>query len=424
MYGKHIRRKTVFLFLFITVFLLVYIKGANFLAISKLGIDVKKWFLLSQINDSRHQLQTFKMINIEIQKKRKDDIYAYCKATRVPKTSANSTVPLIYNNNYSLCYFDMPKIGSTFIKQMFSVLKHGVEYAKNNFSISRNKVHSGVQTRERFHYNDTLEKTLTIVPVRNPYSRLFSAFIDKVYLLSSVDLRLKIIANKYQYSLSDLKDLAQPGYNYTSELSVTFQDFLDYALSPRAEKNILYDHYSRCFTRLQLLICNSNRYIVVKQESFETDIQHVLQSVGIDTAQPKIYNRIIKSLHESRVEDNIPGIVKVTFHFAGRHAELWNGPIVAERLWHSFQIQGYVSKNTPFPKRYFNSKNTYMNSNTTLTIFLHEMQKGKLSRSESLIQRKEAMLNAYKCLPKSVIRKIQALYDCDFKAFGYDKTLM
>ncbi|XP_045207595.2 uncharacterized protein LOC123559659 [Mercenaria mercenaria] len=421
---KRIRKKTFGLHLFIATTLLVFYQGTYISTMSRLKLDFNERFYLSPKGNVQHQAGTTKNINKVIQKKRKDAIFAYCKAARVRQISANKSVQLIYSNQFNLSYFAIPKIGSTFIMQMFSVIRYGLTYAESNFSIPRNKVHSTAQKRKLYFYNRTLEETVTIIPVRNPYSRLFSVFVDKVLLPNSIPFRLEILAQKQLRTLRDLTNLTQPGRIYSSGLSVSFQDFLDYALNPSIDKKLLYRHYDSCFARLKSLICNSNHYIIVKQETFETDIQYVLQFVGVDKAEPNTYYRILKSLHESRVEDSIPGLIKVTFFFAEKYAELWTGPIVAELLWQSFQIQGYVSKHLPFPKRYFNNKFIYMNANITSGIFLREMKKGKLSRIQSMKQRKKAMITAYRGLPKTVLRKIQTTYDCDFEAFGYDRKLI
>ncbi|XP_045205447.2 uncharacterized protein LOC123557807 [Mercenaria mercenaria] len=414
--------KTAFLLIFIILFLLSFILGRYSSTIPVSNIGTKEWFPLPQ--NKQRPTQTYKNIHDTIQKTRKEEIHAYCRATGVPKPAANDSVQLIFNNKYNISYLDIPKIGSTFIKQMFSVLEIGPSYAKDNFSIPRSIVHKKfLDQGKQFYFNSTLDKMLTIVAVRNPYSRLFATFVDKVYLPNKINLVSNITAYKQRHISRDLVNNSRANQGNSRGLSLTFQDFLNYALDPSIKNKSLFNHYGPCFPQLKYLICNSNAYSVVKQETFETDIKYALQAVGVDKAEHETYYTIIKSLHDSRIEDSIPGIIKVTFDNAKKYVKIWTGRIVATRLWHSFQIQGFISKHIPFPEKYFESESTYSNVSFVLNVFLREMKGRMLSRTETFDQRKEIMLNAYKQLSTNVIQNIQRTYNDDFKAFGYDKTL-
>ncbi|XP_053376644.1 carbohydrate sulfotransferase 11-like [Mercenaria mercenaria] len=331
---------------------------------------------------------------------------------------------MAHNSKFNVSYIAIPKIGSTFLKQMFFVLKYGPTYANQSFSTPRNIVHINfIGQRKRLYFYSSLEETVTVVAVRNPFSRLFSAYIDKVYLPNCIRLLTDILAYKHRHNTIHAENYTPSDQNDKQGLTITFLDFLNYALDPFQKKKIFWDHYEPCFPQLKKLICNSKRYIVVKQETFEADITYVLQSLGVNRTEHETYNIITRSLYESRVEDSIPGIIKETFAHAKENAKLWTGHIVAERLWHSFQIQGLIDQQIPFPETYFNFKLAYSNVSFILDVFLKVMQGGKLSRAASLEQRKEAMLSAYKALPKHVIQNVNDMYDCDFKAFGYNTTL-
>ncbi|XP_045205450.2 uncharacterized protein LOC123557808 [Mercenaria mercenaria] len=414
--------KAIFMLHFLIIVLLFVLLGRYSSTIPVANLDFKEWIPLPR---NKHlYTQTYKRANNTIPTARKEQIHAYCRATGVPEPTADSSVQLIYNNKFNISYFDMPKIGSTFIKQMFSALEYGSTNAKDKFGTTRKMVHKEFLGQgKQFYFNRTLDKMVTIVAVRNPYSRLFAAFVDKVYLPNSIHFVSNILAYKQRNTASGLINHTTVSRSDPRGLSLTFQDFLNYALDPRKWNNFMFNHYEPCFPRLNHLICNSDNYIVVKQETFETDIKNALQAVGVDKAEHKTYDSIIKSLHDSRIEDSIPGIIQVTFDNAKDYAKTWTGKIVAKRLWNSFQIQGFISKHIPFPKKYFKSEKSYSNVDFISKVFLREMKGRMLSRKGTIEQRKEAMLSAYKGLTEDVIRNIQNMYRDDFEAFGYNKTL-
>ncbi|XP_061174435.1 uncharacterized protein LOC133183501 [Saccostrea echinata] len=121
------------------------------------------------------------------------------------------------NKEANLSYCKVPKAGSSFMTEIFLVLeKDRAQSVDEIFEISRSHVHAigNKKLSTSALIKEKQPNSVTLIVSRNPYSRLYSAYVDKFYLFGLVKAAREISDNNGKRRLSC-------GYN------VTFQEFLD-----------------------------------------------------------------------------------------------------------------------------------------------------------------------------------------------------
>ena len=324
------------------------------------------------------------------------------------------------NNEYDFCICSVPKSGCTFWSQIFQVLGAD-EYSYDSiFNKPRILVHQpGFKYSAEFK-DVVRNNTRTILIARDPYSRLYSAFIDKVYLPSSGNMYAKHILNRLsriygrQFEESDKCKLS----------NVTFQDFLTYvAIEARADTS--YDNMNIHWRPISTLCrpCLVNPLAIVKQESFSEDVEHVLSILEIDS---KKYDFLIDALHNRSSDIRMKELVRNFELFQRvrqrkrRKYSCNRSSEVASRLWHALKIQGYIDKSAPFPDllKSFESENYYWRTVQNLIATIRDQY--PMNSLEVKQQRRSYLVDAYKTIDKHTIGEIQFIYRSDFELYNYD----
>lgn len=286
----------------------------------------------------------------------------------------------------------------------------------------------------------------TVVVSRNPYTRLFSAYVDKVFIplfweqfrnmqnvtvqpsyfknttievLKSSSLPLSSRLSKYRDQLRGKGLLIKK--NITEKImpvcanNATFEDFLKFIISEINSSRPLEPHWAPISHLCHP--CKFNTFKIVKQESFSTDIEHTLQSVGINISN---FEWLKSSLNENRAENSVPGIIAVIqkkFRQINVHSCISQSEI-SRRLWKSFQIQGYISKEIGFPKALLHDNWKLKNTRVT-ELVLDAISQKPMTSTERKEQREYFLKQAYRSISAETISSLQEIYYLDFVLFNY-----
>ncbi|XP_045190927.2 uncharacterized protein LOC123547735 [Mercenaria mercenaria] len=364
-------------------------------------------------------------------------ICSYSNFTLLEKGN-NFSLGLIYAEKYKLAYLSIPKIGSTFLKKLFYVLKFGFRNAHKIFDRMRAEVHAMSGELVARVNSSELDHVITLVTARNPYTRLYSAYIDKVYLPLSLGLGKSIIHENHMMMLS--RKVGNSSYTGKHGLQqnmdglrqqlgctkdISFQDFLEFALTKPMKGKAMFDHYAPVSVLLSKYICKLKHLLVIKQETFADDIEYVLKLINVEK---NVYELFYNHLYKDRAESSIASIVDTTYRQVRmqsditRRPDCWNMPLVAERLWKTFQIQGYINDISDFPDFKFSEK-SYHDPGYLIKIIQNEVQNRPLSHYQMEEQRKRAFQKAYLNVSNYTLGKIRELYATDFEIFGYDAII-
>ena len=309
-----------------------------------------------------------------------------------------------YSFKYNLSYCKVPKVGSSFWTQAFIVLRRGWAEGEKVFELARASIHK-LNAGSLEGLTENILKSRSVVVARDPYSRLFSAYIDKMFLPL-----LYVVAEQ---AVRHQRGLAKD--ELTCPESITFQEFLNHIIQKvLAEGKRVNDHWAPIFSLCNP--CEINVLSLVKQESFSTDVEYTLREIGLAEEE---YTVIHDALHDRRIESTITGIVQTVLTLTSTGRRCMNSVMIAERIWRSFQIQGYLRDDLPFPSDVIDSENKANSTMFLSEVILRTIKENPLTPDESIRQRRRALETAYEIISEKTIMHIQDIYKQDFELFGY-----
>lgn len=315
--------------------------------------------------------------------------------------------------NAAMCF--VPKTGCTFWKRVLYTMQEASKGKSIGelFDIGKRKIHSlwirklsdlkSTQQLMSFWHNAT-----KIVFARDPYSRLYSAYVDKFFLPDfwSAGARIKrLVRNNVTV------DASECGHD------VTFEEFLRYVIHAEETGQYIHqfvDDHWQPVTRL-CQPCGMSYDVVAKQETFSKDRDFIVDKLGISsilpTSQPISKDDTNKDAINQTI-DTYWGVVKYKKPCVSQ-LEL------ARRFWRSYQIQGYLPSSLKFPEQLL-PKNSDDIKEDFRKLALDMYESNKPSSGSWKQQRLDEMTEAYKDIPTEVMEKIKHHFRKDFQLFSYE----
>ena len=302
-------------------------------------------------------------------------------------------------NSFDIQICTVPKTGSTFMLQVFKILD---DDTSNVFEMSRKFAHSNKTLSEKS--TKKFYSLPTVIMARNPYSRLYSAYIDRIFLPHRAEFLSKIRMDMH-------------GRNERCGSAPTFPQFLNYIIENTIKRHKLNVHWIPIYS-----LCNpclTKNLMIIKHESFVTDVDNLL--IYLD-ASTKAKEQVQEAMKLVGAKVSVPGLIGSQWIVADkeyRTKQCLKKYEIFELLWRSFQSQGFIRSNSQFPNRTFKSFEN-ITLEISVKLFMEEIERNGPTLEESLAQRKKYLVDAYKDIPTDVLNKIKAIYRNDFLLFDYD----
>ncbi|XP_052787862.1 carbohydrate sulfotransferase 10-like [Mya arenaria] len=306
---------------------------------------------------------------------------------------------------YNIGYCKVPKCGCSFWTRTLIVLDNGITAANKILKKSRQFLHSQSHSFESSLLSVLESKSPTILSARNPYSRLYSAYIDKFYLF----LMWKLILDIPKIDITNKTDMICPQ-------AVSFEDFLQWILRDASQGKTLNRHWAPILSLCKP--CDVVPISIVHQETFAKDLKFTLQQMKVNNDK---YEFIMSSLQGNRVETELPGVIETVYSKVKKLVKnnCLNWTDLARRTWSAFQIQGFITNEVNFPsERFKNLTDPYFVVKVS-EIILSEIHKHPMSKEDTHNQRNMALQAAYSDVSEETVVGIQQLYKEDFLLFGY-----
>ena len=316
-----------------------------------------------------------------------------------------------------LAYCITPKVGCTFWKRVLRFIA-GDYRANRNVSrpaeIDRMEVHyGGLKAIQQRSLHNPIYRTLlsqdhvkAFMFSREPYSRLWSAYIDKIFLPDFWRSISPGIASKFRPKVN--KTEKQCGND------VSFREFLKYVIFKLSKGEGINEHFNPIYK--QCSPCHMRFEALGKLETFEKDSEYIFNNFDLKNVSSSVSYTI-------NVEEEVNMLIKYNFDLE-KHIKTncYDRIMVAERLWKAFQYNGYISKNTPVPMNYIQK----LSNSTDVSIHFQELvlktiRDQTVDRTTLKKQKKEFLTEAYKDVPLSDLETIPKLFQPDFELFDYDK---
>ena len=346
---------------------------------------------------------------------RKKYVRGYCANTSITIEAYAYNFSQVQEKYYKdeqagISYCKVPKAGSSMWTQIFLTFQAYHRPAKS-MTVQQNIIQRIFnKTRGRLHGSRPFSSktppsanytSVNVITVRNPYSRLFSAYVDKILLLDKIHVSRRI-------SLMYGKSPALCGFN------VTFQEFLDYVYSRAANGSKINRHWSPIY--LLCRPCDVTYDVVSKIETLSNDMNYILNLSRVSNAAKEILQATLRS------HTNSYGILNAYILQWKKHRE--KCPYLKDymiKIWQALQFQGEVSTDLPLPMNEFDTILTNDPDINDVTGVLHRyVTQHQQTSKRRKIQRRKALVDAYKNISNSTIAKIQELFKLDFLLFQYD----
>lgn len=286
----------------------------------------------------------------------------------------------------------------------------------------------------RFHTKTERQKlfssTTKILFVRDPYSRIFSAYVDKLVAPNPVYWKSWGISaiskyrktNQYrnnrnhQPADNDAKNRQgiPPTWKpkVTCAHDVTFSEFVQDAVNSRWKVD----------THLKPIVdlcspCAVSFDVIGQMSTFSDDVKMVLDSLNISPKQvglERMANDTLVDAIEDSVRDALsPFWLKDTLRCIRLDS-------VFRRIWRKLQMRGFISWRRKFP--FTSEELKKLNTKSFLRMLKRESALSWSNRAELQLQKTQAMREAFASVPKAEIAKIETVFANDLHLFGFDPS--
>jgi len=261
-------------------------------------------------------------------RKEKERVY---KNTYMFKTQRKN----YFYEKFNIAYCKVPKVGCTFMMEMFQTFEQG--HIPKFVSRSRLAIHSLTNGHKQKH----IEGIRTLSTVRDPYSRLYSAYVDKILLPNMYFTSIRIRKMNLDASKLNLNNKTLCAND------ISFQQFLDFIVTTAQSTVRMNSHWAPINEICHF--CETNNYMIIQQETFGDDVMDFMTSLNVSADE---FQAVKQLMTTKRIAATIPGIVDVVLkkqHTTKEIKACLSRTDVLKKLWLSFQIQGYISEQEPFP---------------------------------------------------------------------------
>ncbi|OWF36691.1 Carbohydrate sulfotransferase 14 [Mizuhopecten yessoensis] len=363
---------------------------------------------------TKEQPYTFKDTKNMEMHERKLKLQSWCKTFQERDHDSNieTTRTFFYSKTARFGVCKAPKTGCSFMAKFFFALEPQMSVVKA-FTMDRYEVHSGAYEYDEDFMFKTLKKkrAFTAVVSRDPFTRLFSAYIDKVFLIGKLNKKFGLTLRSRLYATQE----ESCGYD------ISFQGFLDQVVAMAA--NGEYDEHWLPVSNL-CNPCHLRYDFICKTETLDSDLYQIVEQLNLSEERKEAIKNSIATEKENKNE--VMSLIKTTMYDHRRFKrECPNVLDLMEKTWKSLQIRGYIHEASPFPRERFwttrkgKLKVGKINDEDLINIVYEEFLNRPLTPKQMTRQRHRSLVRAYLNIKPDTISKIQKVFEYDFFLFNY-----
>ncbi|XP_069134313.1 carbohydrate sulfotransferase 8-like [Argopecten irradians] len=348
----------------------------------------------------------------DVYKTRRDRITKMCAANKskyIGRNNKKDTLSrILIDKRQRLAYCAIQKSASTFWKRVFRIVK-GESSANSPFdrsvmaSLSRSDSFLHMPAYQRIPF---AENALSFLFVREPYGRLFSGYVDKIFSPNVMFwTSYTPFGVKYVRKNPSRKDLH-------CAHDLTFKEFVKLVLHDDKSDYKRNGHFTPQYEHCD--ICLYKYDIIGKLETLSNDTIYLLNRMG----KTRLRKSLETDFHGQTVDDTIRDQAGMLVGFRERYKSCGVSFYKAQKLmWKKFQIRGIISKNSKYPISREKSETV------TKEMFEELLYRGigdAKDRSVSKKNKEEAMLEAFSTVDKEDMEALSKIFEQDCELFGYD----
>lgn len=323
----------------------------------------------------------------------------------------NAGLNFKYVNDSDLIYCAIEKTGSTLWKRIMHVIG-GWGNSTNPTSIKAEDAQNPSGGYKTLNYSnikeirDIFKDSKSLMFVRDPYTKLFSAWLDKFY-----SPNLHYWTTMGPQIVKSERESKERKHSIDCAPDVSFSEFISYILKQLESMSCIDGHFAPNYKHC--LQCELPVHFIGKYETLKEDIFYMLNAFNL--SDKVTFN----DFNKDAVDDAVTGSSEWVFSQKDKlfecdipfHCALF-------KVWNLFQSRGILSKKSTFPY-----KSIVEVQNITKNEFMDAVKRG-IRQSEGLDNRHnrfEALQQAYQQVPFQIKAKLLQVFKIDFLMFGYNK---
>ncbi|KAL8623703.1 hypothetical protein ACOMHN_004768 [Nucella lapillus] len=321
-----------------------------------------------------------------------------CQGSPIPGNVAG----IFTDDTSRVAYCFLPKAGCTFWIRVFSYLHNFTgDSARTPWEIPRLKVHNTKHSHGVLWsaVSSKVQSYLRFMFVRHPFSRLWSAYLDKLFL---PDFWREVGVPAVQALRSANTTLKAWACGH----DLTFPEFVQFSLTTHEP------HWEPIY--LHCDPCQFRPAVVGDMRTFSKDTLFLLRRMGLEW--------VMKDQdHDDQEENELTTLVTYNFDRV-RSMPFYDSCIdnttLTRLLWKAFQLNGYISDDVPYPAlppgvvsvKEFQAK------------VLGAFRAAWPRRKELKLQKRKYLQQALASLPASLMAAVKIKYMPDMVYFGFNDT--
>ncbi|XP_052063120.1 carbohydrate sulfotransferase 11-like [Mytilus californianus] len=306
---------------------------------------------------------------------------------------------ILIDKQHNLFYCQIQKVGTKFIKDLLRKLsqKSKKNNLKNAFDENEWKLSD---------LNSIMENTDKIMFVREPYSRVLSGYVDKLFAPNNVywDVTGRSV-------LANTRDNVD-NHSMSCGHDVSFPEFVKYIIKSEKQGRNLDRHYAPLYEHCRP--CQISYDFIGKFESFKEDILFLLEYLNIQHGTNITFSDFESETTESRAIFQSQRLFNMRKKLE-RCVSFYNATM---RTWREMQIRGLISihKQFPFDAEYTESRMTKKDLFVAVKNAISSVQ----NISKVKAQRDAALIEAFRLVPTADLYSLRRFLKPDCALFNYD----
>lgn len=254
-----------------------------------------------------------------------------------------------------------------------------------------------------FHLITSIVSSYTkFLIVRNPFERLYSGYVDKIFSLHFAYIGRHIVVTQRKNATRHSKNCGH---------DVTFAEFVRYVIKGERTNKNRNAHFSPMYDHCKP--CQIGYDYIGKLETFEKDTMHILRKLNFSS----VVSGLERDFRERTTNDSAADQTDLLFKYAKIHRKCIDPHEIQKIYWRKEQIRGLIDPDIPFP---FSEKESHT---LTAAQYLHAIHRsiGRAKNKDMAKQfRRDAMLKAYSTIPNSDMQTLKGIFKPDCDIFSYD----
>ena len=335
-----------------------------------------------------------------------------------PENGVQTQEPMVLmGTKKSFVFCAVAKCGTSFWRRMLAL----IENDRNYTDLYDGHHIESLPTIKEFRSSHTPSKTVTFMEnantftfVREPYGRLFAAYIGKLF-----GPNLEFWTGEGRAIITTLRKDADP-LSAAFGHDVTFAELVKFVLLQYKNNFFIDRHFAPMHSRCNP--CSTKFDYVGKLETFKDDAAIIIDKISASSS--KEYRNILMMEKEALLF-SIKGRMDALFEvFAEADSFMHDEERIEKlkyqlflRVWRSFQIRGKLSVETEMPLK----PAEVLKKNQSELQYLLITAFDRPITTDVTWQRRDALLQAYQTVSPDDLESLKKYLEADCDLFGYEK---